>query len=226
MIGGGAEAMRHGPGAGPVVQHLVDDLRRAISLGEFRPSRKLKIEELRRHFGVSAISVREALSILTGEGYVSAFPQRGFFVSAYSLETLRDMTRVRGEMESVGLRWSMRNATRDWRATVAGAYHALNEAEKLVREDRAVHGVEWDSRNRDFHLALCAGCGSPTLLEQVQSFYDLTRRYRLASLTDTGTPRADSMREHQEIFSLVLEGEAEKAEETLRQHIWRATSDI
>jgi GntR family transcriptional regulator, carbon starvation induced regulator len=220
------EAAREAPAGTLVVQGLVDDLRLDISLGRFRPSQKLKIEELRRRFGVSAISVREALSILKGEGYVTTLPQRGFYVSAYSLETLRDMTRVRGEMESVGLRWSMKNASLDWRAKVAGAYHALDEVETLLRSDRAAHALEWDNRNRDFHLALCAACGSPTLLEQIQGFYDLTRRYRLASRVKTGTPRDESFREHEEIFKLVLAGEAEKAEEALRQHIWKATSNI
>lgn len=210
----------------PVVQRLVDDLRHSISLGRYRPSQKLKIEELRQHFMVSAISVREALSILTGEGYVDALPQRGFFVSAYSLETLRDMTRVRGELESVGLRWSMRNGNRDWRAQVVGAYHALSEVEHLVLEDKSAHAIEWDNRNRNFHLALCAACASPTLLEQIQSFYDLTRRYRLISLEQTGTPSAASMAEHKQIVEFVLAGEASAAENALREHIKRATSDI
>ena len=210
----------------PVVQALADDLRRAISLGQYRPSQKLKIEDLRRHFGVSAISVREALSLLAGEGYVSALPQRGFFVSAYSLETLRDMTRVRGEMESVGLRWSMKTASRDWRAQVVGAYHALSEVERLIVEDKAAHAIEWDNRNRAFHLALCAACGSPTLLAQIEGFYDLTRRYRLCALERTGTPRPDSTVDHQQIYELVLAGDAAAAEDALRQHIWRATSDI
>lgn len=210
----------------PVVQRLVEDLRHSISVGRYRPSEKLKIEELRRHFKVSAISVREALSILTGQGYVDALPQRGFFVSAYSLETLRDMTRVRGELETVGLRWSMRNTSRDWRALVAGAYHALSEVEHLVLEDKPAHAIEWDERNRSFHLSLCAACGSPTLLEQIQSFYDLTRRYRLFSLEQTGTPNPASMAEHQQIYELVLARDASAAEDRLREHIQRATSDI
>lgn len=210
----------------PVVQALADDLRRAISLGQYRPSQKLKIDDLRQKFGVSAISVREALSLLAGEGYVSNLPQRGFFVSAYSLETLRDMTRVRGEMESVGLRWSIHNANRDWRAQVVGAYHALSEVERLIVDNKAAHAIEWDNCNRAFHLALCAACASPTLLAQIEGFYDLTRRYRLSSLERTGTPRPDSMADHQQIYALVLAGEAAAAEDALRQHIWRATSDI
>lgn len=221
-----ADAARQTPTGLSVVKGLVDDLRQAISLGRFRPSQKLKIEELRRQFGVSAISVREALSILTGEGYVTALPQRGFLVSAYSLETLRDMTRVRGEMECVGLRWSMANAGLDWRAGLAGAYHALSEAERLVQADHGAHAHEWDKRNRDFHLALCAACGSPALLEQIRHLYDLTRRYRLASLAKTGTPRCASALDHKAIFDLALAGEAEKAEEALREHIRKATIEI
>lgn len=210
----------------PVVKRIVDDLRREISLGRWRPSERLRIEEMRARFGVSAISMREALSVLTGEGYVTALPQRGFFVSAYSRETLRDMTRVRGEMECVGLRWSMQNSTVDWRAGVVGAHHALREIELLVAHDRKRHAVEWDQRNRDFHLSLCETCGSPTLLAQIASFYDLTRRYRLTALDDTAIPGEASFREHEEILRLVLDGKAAEAEAALRAHIVNAINEL
>lgn len=210
----------------PVVKRIVDNLRREISLGRWRPSERLGIEEMRARFGVSAISVREALSVLTGEGYVTALPQRGFFVSAYSRETLRDMTRVRGEMECVGLRWSMQNSTVDWRAAVVGAHHALHEVELLMARDRQRHAVDWDQRNRDYHLSLCEACGSPALLEQIASFYDLTRRYRLASLDGTAIPGDASFHEHEEILRLVLDGKAAEAEAALRAHIEGAINEL
>jgi DNA-binding GntR family transcriptional regulator len=210
----------------PVVKRIVDNLRREISLGRWRPSERLGIEEMRARFGVSAISMREALSVLTGEGYVTALPQRGFFVSAYSRETLRDMTRVRGEMECVGLRWSMQNSTVDWRAAVVGAHHALREVELLMARDRKRHAVEWDQRNRDYHLSLCEACGSPALLAQIASFYDLTRRYRLASLDDIAIPGDASFRQHEEILHLVLDGRAAEAEAALRAHIIDATNEL
>jgi DNA-binding GntR family transcriptional regulator len=60
----------------------------------------------------------------------------------------------------------------------------------------------WASRKcaRDYHLSLCEACGSPALLAQIASFYDLTRRYRRASLDDIAMPGDALFREHEEIL--------------------------
>jgi GntR family transcriptional repressor for pyruvate dehydrogenase complex len=50
---------------------VVDRLRRAIHLGTYLPGDRLPPErELAMQFGVSRVTVREALSLLQGEGFL------------------------------------------------------------------------------------------------------------------------------------------------------------
>src|SRR3954470_10279275 len=60
----------------PVYELVVDQLRRAIHMGTYAPGDKLPPErELAQRLEVSRASVREAVRVLEGEGYVE--PRRG-----------------------------------------------------------------------------------------------------------------------------------------------------
>ncbi|MFF8960359.1 GntR family transcriptional regulator [Streptomyces sp. NPDC014894] len=64
-----------------VFRQIADHLREAIGKGRFAEGAKLPSEsELVEHFGVSRMTVRNALSILQSEGLVSAEHGRGVFV--------------------------------------------------------------------------------------------------------------------------------------------------
>src|SRR5712692_7888499 len=63
----GIERVAHSP----VYGLIVDQLRRAIHIGTFIPGDKLPPErELSKQLGVSRTTVREAIRVLEGEGYV------------------------------------------------------------------------------------------------------------------------------------------------------------
>jgi len=209
-----------------VVPRLTDALRLEISLGNLVPGGRLKIELIRRQYDVSAASVREALSILTGEEFVTSVDQKGFVVTSYQGERLRDLTRVRAELEAVAFGWSVANATTDWRAQIVASHFALSEAELALDLAARKSILEWDRRNCDFHLALTDGCGSPRLKALVRSHYELTRRYRLIGLTrlaDTQaeTERAISQQQHEALKNAAIEGQAEQGQALLREHLLR-----
>jgi GntR family transcriptional regulator len=64
-----------------VFRQIADQLREAIDKGRFKEGAKLPSEtELTEHFGVSRMTVRNALSILQSEGLVSSEHGRGVFV--------------------------------------------------------------------------------------------------------------------------------------------------
>ncbi|TDD27366.1 GntR family transcriptional regulator [Actinomadura sp. KC06] len=62
----------------PVVKQVADDLRARIRDGEFRPGQVLPAEyHLTEWFHVSRATVREALTILRGEGLIQTIPRVG-----------------------------------------------------------------------------------------------------------------------------------------------------
>lgn len=205
------------------VLQLADQLRRDITLGRLRPGARLNIEALKREHCLSHPSVREALAILAGEGYVSLEGNKGYHVLEVSIAALRDTARLRAELECIGLKWSSENGGTDWRAGIVAAHHALHEIEQAMEANTQPALVDWDERNKRFHLALIQFCGSPQLLETVNRYYDLTRRYRLMAYEKRPAEQLDwlhrSSREHEIIKDAVLAGEIDSAIVALRGHI-------
>ncbi len=214
-----------------IVANLAGTLRRDISLGLLPPGARLNIEEIKRDRGVSHPSVREALSLLVGEGYVASTGNKGFRVIEGSFEVAQDAARVRAELEALAISWSVAKSTRDWRASVVAAHHALTEAEAVLADDPVGHVLDWDEMNRGFHLALASNCGSPRLLELITHEYDRGRRYRLmAHAADRpADSRADWVRqssdEHNHLRDAVLDGNAQLATDLIRTHIMKYSSD-
>jgi Transcriptional regulators len=69
-------------------------LRGAIVTGRLRPGNRLGHDDLARQLGVSAMPVREALLVLTGEGIVESIPRRGFRVIQITRRDFSDIFSV------------------------------------------------------------------------------------------------------------------------------------
>ena len=74
-------------------------LRTKILRGEIHPGHKLKFENLQQEMSVSASSLREALTRLVSDGFVTSEPRRGFSVAPVSIEELKDISRLRSILE-------------------------------------------------------------------------------------------------------------------------------
>jgi DNA-binding GntR family transcriptional regulator len=69
-------------------------LRGEIVTGRLRPGNRLGHDDLARRLGVSAMPVREALLVLTGEGIVASIPRRGFRVIQITRRDFSDIFSV------------------------------------------------------------------------------------------------------------------------------------
>lgn len=168
-----------------VVAMLASALRRDISFGVLRPDEKLKIEALRQRYGGSNHSMRETLRMLGSEGLVEATAQRGFRVTSATEEDLKDVMRVRIEIEKTGLAWAMEQGDVHWEGRIMAAHHALRKAEEAVSTDADdLRALEWDEASRAFYASLLEASNSSRLIDLQQKFFDQSRRYRLALLRE------------------------------------------
>ena len=217
---------------GSVIGSLSEQLRRDISLGELKPGIKLNIEALKRHYEVSHPTVREALSLLVGEGYVSFEEMKGFRVLNASQDELKDSSCVRAELEALALEWAVQRTTVDWRSSVVAAHYALSEVERKMPADPVNAALEWDDRNKKFHLAIAENSGSPKLIELISVLYDQSRRYRLMAHANgrSETSRArwveKSANEHNALKEAVLAGDTATGCAILKGHITKATLHV
>jgi GntR family transcriptional regulator, carbon starvation induced regulator len=206
-------------GAKTLSDQAYQQLRADIIRGDLSPNEKLRIEHLRKVYGVGASPLREALSRLTADGFVTAEGQRGFRVAAMSEEDLEDITRLRILLEKQALTQSIAHGDDAWESRIVAAFYQLEK----VEESEARDPTEWEKRNHDFHEALIAGCTSKWLRRFYGILYDQHKRYRNIALS-TEIPR-DLHQEHEELRNAALARDTERASKAIDHHI-RRTAEI
>lgn len=220
-----SSALIGGTRATDVLHRLRDDILACV----FQPGQRLKFETLRDIYGVSFSTLREALSRLASEELVVAEGQRGFAVAAITREELLDLTHVRVVIERECLRLAMGHATDVSRQRILTAFHRMDRLEAAMQAG-AMPPPEWDQRHFEFHEALVAAAGSPTLTTIRRGLFERARRYRRMSslMRRQSAGQAKSPRhkraEHRAILDATVTGDADHATDLMEQHI-RETTD-
>ena len=204
------------PQSKTLFESIYTRLRTDIIQGVLTPDSKLRIEELREKYEISASPLREALNRLAGEGFVHIAGQRGFRVAPVSIEDLKDLSRVRLILECEALTESIQNGDDEWEANIISTHYRLAKAESPEESDF----IEREKRNKDFHNALVAACSSPLLLRIRDNLFEQLKRYRFIFIMSHIDSR-NLRKEHEEIKEAALARDIERACEATRNHITR-----
>ena len=191
-------------------------LRADIIAGTLAPDSKLRIEELRKRYDISASPLREALSRLSGSGLVVAEGQRGFAVAPISVKDLDEITHLRIMLECEAMRQSIAHGDDDWEADLVAAFHRLSKLANGSADDVTA----FERANQSFHEALIEACDSSWLLRLRHTLYEQHRRYRMISLLEDDQDR-DVHAEHEAIYQATLARDAEAACKATEDHIMR-----
>lgn len=209
-------------------EHLRDkvanDLRAALIAGELRPGVIYSAPVLAAEYGVSATPVREAMLDLVREGLVEAVRNKGFRITEMTERDLDNFTELRSLIEIPTVGKAVRTAT-------AQQLEALRPAaQEIVAAARNHDLIGYLEADRRFHLELLSLAGNEYLVKVVS---DLRKRSRLYGLTDLDQEGVliDSAQEHVELVDLMVQGDAEAAQEHMRRHLehvrslWAACHD-
>jgi DNA-binding GntR family transcriptional regulator len=191
-------------------------IRRDILFGQLAPGQKLKLEVMRKGYGVSVTTLRECLSRLSSEGLVVAEGQRGFAVERVSAEGFRDVAAMRLLLECHALQGSFASGDLEWEGAVVAAHHKLKVLEARMSAGERGAAETWKHYDREFHVALIAACGSQALLETHASVYDKYLRYQMVADIYRGEVAA---REHRALLEAALKRDFATAERTLIRHV-------
>jgi DNA-binding GntR family transcriptional regulator len=215
----------HRPDAGgqTLATSIAARLRAQITSGLIPPGDKLHLDDLRASFGVSLSPLREALSRLSAEGFVVMEDQRGYRVAPVSENNLREVTKLRSEIECFALRESIRLGDDRWESELVASQYRLNKLEKA--EPAGGRLIDWESAHRELHQKLLSACRMPLLLQFCATLHDLSDRYRRLFLEDRPIDR-DVSQEHANIVTATLERREADACALLRTHIERTGSNV
>ncbi|MCD0449141.1 GntR family transcriptional regulator [Actinocorallia sp. API 0066] len=79
-------------------EEVASYVREQIMSGAFRPGDFLRIDRIAEAVGVSNTPVREGLVALASEGFIQAVPRRGFVVSPFTRQDVRDLFWAQGKL--------------------------------------------------------------------------------------------------------------------------------
>jgi GntR family carbon starvation induced transcriptional regulator len=216
-------AEREAPTGGTLAFTLSAHLRDDILAGRMAPGSKLNLDELRAGFGVSLSPLREALSRLAAEGFVTSEEQRGYRVAPVSADNLREVLRLRSELEVLAITESIRNGDNAWEARVVSSYYLLSKLDDTTR--RMQNLQEWERLHRQFHETLSSACGMPMLVQFCEQLHDKFDRYRRIFLhnrpADERVPK-----EHTALMQAALARDEKAATEIVREHVGRVGRNL
>ena len=210
---------------GTAIEMVYGALRQAILEGEIEPGSRLRVEELRKTFEVGSSTVREALSRLLVENWVTTEGQRGFRAAQVSVEDFKSIAHMRALLEARAVRESIEKATDQWESNLVAAHHHLAKIENEKHETNPNSVADWETRNRAFHNAMIAGCTNSWLLNFREILYNHSVRYLRIARTDRIIPR-NVRSEHQAIFDAVIAKDVEEAKRLTADHIQRSVPVI
>ncbi|MEM6658391.1 MAG: GntR family transcriptional regulator [Pseudomonadota bacterium] len=200
----------------PVTQQLKksDDLAQKLSArivrGQFQPGEKLRQDLIAREFGVSQVTVREALLGLASKGLAVSVPRRGICVAPMDQGAVEELRTMRCALEPVALYRSVPNLTPDQIAQIGHIHMACNAAET---------SEEWEEANRDFHMAVISACKMPRLIAEISNLQLLYAWHFNARHTARWRRRDDP--DHAAILAAIKNRDAERARSIMQRHLMR-----
>jgi DNA-binding FadR family transcriptional regulator len=199
----------------------------AIRRGDFASGERLPSErELVETFGVSRVSVREAIRSLEGLGLLRVYQGRGAFVTdrrsgfgepiARWLEIHRDeileLLDVRAALDGFAAECAVRRDDAEHAAAIVVAEHAFARA-----VDDGAETAELVALDIDFHLAIADAAGNGLLYDLLSDVHLYLAEARHAVLAPEGRP-AQSAAEHGRIRDAVVARDAEAARAATYAH--------
>lgn len=185
-------------------------LREAILGGEFAPGARLVLEELSARYDVSLTPIREALSLLEREGFITQTPHRGAIVATLDREELLELYAIRGAVEELATLHGVPRLT-------ANDLDQMGQLLDTLEAFDRPWGAFLDT-DMQFHRSLYSAAGSRRWLDTIETLWRRSRRYMLASTSASGAVAA-LHQDHRAIFRACRAKDAPAAAAAVRAHL-------
>ena len=172
---------------------VMEELRRRILVGQFRPGQPIRPDQVAAELHVSRVPVREALKILEGEGQVRYRAHHGYVLAELRRDDLLEIYRIRELLEDEAARAAVPRLREADLVTMA---EACDEMTAFGAEDVAAMAVA----NRRFHLTLLAASDMPHVMHHIGLLWNASDHYRSVYYLDEAH-RAEVHDDHRRILA-------------------------
>lgn len=195
----------------PLVDELIDRLRRAILTGEIAAGTRINVNRLAERYRVSPIPIREALRRLEAEALVEVEPRRGARAATVSLLELSELYDLRRLIEvNVGRRAARR--------------HNAESLALLDKNREVLDGLGEAARDvfevahKRFHWSLLEPGASYEIERVLFGIWQRTERYVRLAMTAFHTGPV-GQGHHRRLFELCATGDADGVAACLEEHL-------
>jgi DNA-binding GntR family transcriptional regulator len=192
---------------------VTEALRNAIHQGYLKPGQKLSQADLAEQLGVSRIPLRDALRRLESEALVTMNGRRGTWVSALSVETIKEMYEIRVMLEGRCTAYAVNNMNDEDLAEVLALLDDMDEAESNP-ENRGF------STRRNFYARFYECADRPLMRQQILLLRDNVSRYHRVKDHDHAHD------DHIKFRQALVARDASSAEQILTRHLKEARDDL
>ncbi|MCX7026397.1 MAG: GntR family transcriptional regulator [Spirochaetes bacterium] len=194
-----------------IARQIYADLREDITAGKLQPGHMLGEGTLADRYGSSKMPVREALHQLCQEGYLVSYPRRGYVVSNITEEDFFEIQQLRLALEMLSLELIVNNSTDEEILALRNILAQYKESGDAKTQVALLHSI-----NTSFHLGLARLSKNKRLYETLSHLVGEASRagYRFYSLA-----KLKERHFHERILDALLERDAEKAKEILREDL-------
>lgn len=186
---------------------VYDRLCTLLREGEFTPGQAVPVSKVAKAFGVSAMPVREALTRLMAVGVLSNVSGRSVGVPVLGYDELTDLRNVRTEIESLAVRWAVKNRDKAFLTELDALL------ERLEKTERSGEVAAYVKTNYEFHFRLYQQSRSPILTEVIDTLW-LRVSPHLYQLEKEDQYKISNIH-HRKIVQSIHQGDADAASEAL-----------
>lgn len=189
-----------------------------IGDGVLAPGVRIVEARLAEEFGVSAIPVREAIRELVSMGVLEAANNKGAWVREVGMGETADALEVKAALEA--------QAARAGRGSWAGDGAELRRlCAGIARAAKRRDFAAYQRLNHDFHRAIVAAAGNPTLLRLWEGLAFEVRTRPILEFLRAEDP-ALTAREHDAIVDALIGGRRARAAALLATHAGRLVAHL
>jgi len=193
-----------------MAEEVADLLRSRILSGRLKAGEPIRQEHVAKELGISRIPLREALSQLAAEGFVTLAAHKGAVVAPLSLAEVEELFELRLMLEDgLLVRAIPRMSEGDF---------AMLDA--IIEESHAPDGLKrWGELNWRLHEVMYLPADRPVTLKLLKRVHDNIDRYLRLEISMSAEGRARGYREHQALVDLCRARDIKGARALLHEHI-------
>jgi DNA-binding GntR family transcriptional regulator len=199
---------------------VYNQIKNLILCNEIMPGQKLHHQQLSERLGVSRTPIREALTRLVQEGYVSFLPNRGFTCKEIRMQEAEELYELREALEAFAVEKAIATLT--------------DKALRQLREKMTAYGRDVQNRftrerlvyDQDVHLQIAQLTGNETLRNTLSHVFErIVLKRRTDGLYDPARGIA-AHQEHLRLLEAMERRDAAGAVAILRSHIQAGKKNV